>query len=164
MKPVWILLFGIFLVSPPVESKSKKRKRRAAPPTEQVETKEDKLLSKEKKEIDLASRCMAYCDFTTQCLDKICASNPTVSMQTCFNQCVEAKTLSPDELNNTLKEGCFRTQLIFCQTGLLKDKCECPTGPQAQCSQGQHCNLPLTEGRWACGTPAADLPANRPPL
>ena len=49
MKPVWILLFGIFLVSPPVESKSKKRKRRAAPPTEQVETKEDKLLSKEKR-------------------------------------------------------------------------------------------------------------------
>ena len=155
-----VMFLGVFLFVPPAEAKSKKRKRRAPNKTEQTQAQKVNPTPEEQKVMDLEARCMSYCDFTTQCLESICASNPTVSLQTCFNQCVEDKSLSKKEYEQTLAQGCLRTQLIFCQTGLLKDKCECPKGPQAQCGQGQHCNLPLSEARWACGTPAAELPSN----
>ena len=155
-----IMLLGILLVVPPAEAKSKKRKRRAPNKTEQTQTQKDLSAPEEKKAMDLESRCMSYCDYTTKCLENICTSNPTVSLQTCFNQCVQDKSLTKKEYDQTLAQGCLRTQSIFCQTGLLKDKCECPKGPQAQCGQEQHCNLPLSEARWACGTPEAELPSN----
>ena len=108
--------------------------------------------------MNLAARCMSYCEFTQKCLDSICSEIATVPVETCFNQCLKAEDLSQKEHDQTLQRGCLRTQSIYCQTGLLDQKCKCPQGAQAECQSGQLCNLPLSNGHWGCGSQRAELP------
>ena len=153
-----IAIGGVLLMTNLGFAKSKKRKHRSKEPTAQVEKAEPKTSTKVNKDMDLATRCMSYCEFTQECLDDICLEIVTVPVETCFNQCIKAKDLSQKEHDQTLQRGCLRTQSIYCQTGLFDTKCNCPQGPQAECSQGQLCNLPLSNGKWACGSPKAKLP------
>ena len=144
MKRFWLLAMSATLLCASVSVAKSKRGKRAkskAAPQEQVE---------DKQPMTLTAKCMAYCEFTQNCLSDICTENPTVSVETCFNQCAAADDLSEEELNQTRQAGCLRSNAIYCSSGLLSDKkCNCEA-PRAQCGPNQQCDIPLNDNRWAC--------------
>lgn len=155
-----ITIVGVLLVTNLGFAKSKKRKHRNKAATSQIERVTPEKKEQKKPQMDLTARCLSYCEFTQKCLDSICSEIATVPVETCFNQCLKAEDLSQQEHDQTLQRGCLRTQSIYCQTGLLDKKCKCPQGAQAGCQSGQLCNLPLSNGHWACGSPQAELPGD----
>ncbi|MBL92940.1 MAG: hypothetical protein CMH56_14150 [Myxococcales bacterium] len=158
MKRVWLLVLGTALLCATIGyAKSKRHKRAKTQQTPQAQVEEQKPMT-------LSARCMAYCEFTQNCLSDICTENPTVSVETCFNQCKAANDLTDEELHQTRQAGCLRTNAVYCSSGLLDNKrCNCEA-PRAQCAPNQQCNIPLNGDRWACSdkpnTPSNHLPCD----